>query len=611
MMTSVTDQKDKIQWWIVTRVPTKVKVVSREGEWETPSHRRDIVVDKPKGYEESRPAPVADFPDPDDLALFPRLTEEQRSKVATMAERRDLDPGETLFDQGVRDAPFYVVEEGSVDFFDTRPGEERYFAKCKAGTFVGDTAIFTGEPTIASCVAAEPCRVLMMSREDLRRLVAEYPDVGDLILQTMTARREWMEGFSYGQMRLIGSRFSREAFELRDFLSRNRIPHHWHDMETDEESQLLMEGLDIGREETPVLVRTQGVLRHPTLPVVARELGLRTQVGQQPYDLVVLGAGSAGLAAAVYGASEGLSTLAVDAYAPGGQAGTSSRIENYLGFPTGLSGDELAERATLQARKFGAVLSSLHGFRRLEADGSIKRVELEDDQVLEAHAVIIAIGAEYRRLPAEGAQDFEGSGIYYSATHAEALQCTGEEVIVVGGGNSAGQATLNLAGYARRVYLVVRRDSLTETMSRYLTDRIERNESIELVTNTELRAFHGEGGKLRAATAVDRRDGSERTLHTRAIFAMIGAVPRTEALQGAVGLDERGFVVTGEDAGRHPDFEHHWTGGDRQPYLLETTRPGVFAAGDARSGSTKRVASAVGEGSMAVTYVHQVLDPAS
>ena len=389
------------------------------------------MVDKPKGYEESRPAPVDDFPDPDDLALFPRLTEEQRSKVATMAEQRDLDPGETLFDQGVRDAPFYVVVEGSVDFFDTRPGEERYFAKCKAGTFVGDTAIFTGEPTIASCVAAEPCQVLMMSREDLRHLVAEYPDVGDLILQTMTARREWMEGFSYGQMRLIGSRFSREAFELRDFLSRNRIPHHWHDMETDEESQLLMEGLDIGREETPVLVRTQGVLRHPTLPAVAHELGLRTQVGQQPYDLVVLGAGPAGLAAAVYGASEGLRTLAVDAYAPGGQAGTSSRIENYLGFPTGLSGDELAERATLQARKFGAVLSSLHGFRRLKADGSIKRVELEDDQVLEAHAVIIATGAEYRRLPAEGAQDFEGSGIYYSATHAEALQCTGEEVIGV------------------------------------------------------------------------------------------------------------------------------------------------------------------------------------
>ena len=556
--------------------------------------------------EDGMPVPVDGFPDPDDLALFPRLTEDQRSKVATMAGRREFGPGEKLFDQGQRDAPFYVVEEGSVDFYDTRPGEERYFAKCKAGTFVGDTAIFTGEPTIASCVAAEPCRVLMMGREDLRRLVAEYPDVGDLILQTMTARREWMEGFSYGQMRLIGSRFSREAFELRDFLSRNRIPHRWHDMEADEESQTLMEGLGIDREETPVLVRAQGVLRHPTLPEVAGELGLRTQVEQRPYDLVVLGAGPAGLAAAVYGASEGLRTLVVDAYAPGGQAGTSSRIENYLGFPTGLSGDELAERATLQARKFGAVLSSLHGFRSLENNGQLKRVELEDGQRLEARSVVIATGAEYRRLPAEGAEDFEGSGIYYSATHAEALQCADEEVIVVGGGNSAGQAAINLAGYARRVYLVVRRGTLTETMSRYLVDRIERNDTVELVTNTELTAFHGEDGELRAATAVDRRDGSERTLETRAVFAMIGAVPRTEALQGAVGLDERGFVVTGEDAGRHPDFESHWTE-DRQPYLLETTRPGVFAAGDARSGSTKRVASAVGEGSMAVTYVHQVL----
>ena len=313
-------------------------------------------------------------------------------------------------------------------------------------------------------------------------------------------------------------------------------------------------------------------MRHPTLPDVAHELGLRTQVEQRLYDLVVLGAGPAGLAAAVYGASEGLRTLVVDAYAPGGQAGTSSRIENYLGFPTGLSGDELAERATLQARKFGAVLSSLHGFRRLEVDGSLKRMELEDGQRLEARAIVIATGAEYRRLPAEGAEDFEGSGIYYSATHAEALQCANEEVVVVGGGNSAGQAAINLAGYARRVYLVVRRGTLTETMSRYLVDRIERNDTIELVTNTELTAFHGEDGELRAATAVDRRDGSERTLETRAVFAMIGAVPRTEALQGAVGLDERGFVVTGEDAGRHPDFESHWTE-ERQPYLLETTPP--------------------------------------
>ena len=578
-----------------------------EGRRSTIDKREELISAAGEALENNAPVPVADFPDPDDLALFPRLTEDQRSKVSTMAERREFDPGEVLFEQGQRDAPFYVVEEGSVDFFDTRPGEERYFAKCKAGTFVGDTAIFTGEPTIASCVAAEPCQVLMMSREDLRRLVAEYPDVGDLILQTMTARREWMEGYSYGQMRLIGSRFSREAFEVRDFLSRNRIPYRWHDMEADEESQVLMEGLDIGSEETPVLVRTQGVLRHPTLPTVASELGLRTQVEQQPYDLVVLGAGPAGLAAAVYGASEGLNTLAVDAYAPGGQAGTSSRIENYLGFPTGLSGDELAERATLQARKFGAVLSSLHGFRSLEADGLLKRVELEDGQHLEAHAVIIATGAEYRRLPADGAQDFEGSGIYYSATHAEALQCAGEEVLVVGGGNSAGQAALNLARYASRVYLVIRRGSLEETMSRYLIDRIVRNDAIELVTDTELRAFHGENGELQAATAVDRRDDSERTLHTRAVFAMIGAIPRSEALQGAVGLDERGFVVTGEDASRHPDFGYHWTGEDRQPYLLETTRPGVFAVGDVRSGSTKRVASAVGEGSMAVTYVHQVL----
>ncbi|MGF1473387.1 MAG: FAD-dependent oxidoreductase [Rubrobacteraceae bacterium] len=571
-------------------------------------------MDDSKEQRGDRPAPVDDFPDPDDLALFPRLSGSQLQKVAARAGRRELGTGDLLFDQGQRDAPFYVVEEGSVDFYDTRPGDERYFAKCKAGTFVGDTAIFTGEPTVASCVAAEPCRVLMMSREELRRLVAEHPDVGDLILQTMTARREWLEGYGYGQVRLIGSRFSREAFELRNFLSRNRIPNRWHDIENDEESQVLLEGLGVRPEETPVLVRTQGVMRHPTLTDVAHELGLRATVEPEPYDLVVLGAGPAGLAASVYAASEGLNTLALDAYAPGGQAGTSSRIENYLGFPTGLSGDELAERATLQARKFGAVLSSLHGFRNLEAAGGdedgpneqLKTLELEDGQTLRARAVIIATGAEYRRLPAEGAEDFEGSGVYYAATYAEALQCAGDEVVVVGGGNSAGQAALNLARHARRVYLVVRRDSLVETMSRYLTDRIERNADIELVTNSELSAFHGEDGRMSAVTTVDSRDGTERTLEPRAVFAMIGAVPRTETLKGVVGLDERGFVVTGEDASRHPDFGRHWTD-VRQPYLLETTRPGVFAAGDARSGSTKRVASAVGEGSMVVTYVHRVL----
>jgi len=321
---------------------------------------------------------------------------------------------------------------------------------------------------------------------------------------------------------------------------------------------------------------------------------------------VVLGAGPAGLASAVYASSEGISTLVIERFAPGGQAGTSDRIENYLGFPTGLSGSDLTQRATLQAWKFGAVISSAHGgcrFSESDRDG-LWPLELEDGQQVRARFVVLAVGADYRRLPAEGAEAFEGRGLYYAATHLEALQASDEDVVVVGGGNSAGQAVVNLTSYARRIHLVVRR-ALSATMSRYLIDRIEAAGNVEIYEGHEVKAIHG-GDEIDGVTIVGR-DGSEHRLAATAVFAMIGASPRTDDLDGLVGLDDKGFIVTGEAARRHPSFAEHRGSSDGKPLLLETTRPNVFAVGDVRSASTKRVASAVGDGALVVRSLHEAL----
>ena len=549
------------------------------------------------------PTPVEAFLDPDDPVLFPRLTAAQIEQLAENAETLTMSPGEVLFEQAQRDTPFYVVLSGAIDVIDRQPDGDHYFTQCQPGTFAADISMFTGEPTLARGVIAEESSILALPPDALRALVASSTELGDLLLRTMITRREWLKGQGYGYELLIGRRSSGEAFAIRELLQRNLVPFSWHDIDTDAESQALLDRLGIGPDESPVLVRTHNVLRCPTVTQVADELGLRAQVDQQTFDVVVLGAGPAGLATAVYASSEGLTTLVIERFAPGGQAGTSARIENYLGFPTGLSGSDLTQRATLQARKFGAVISSAHeGCRVPESttDG-LRDLVLGDGQEVRARCVVLATGADYRRLPADGAERFEGSGLYYAATHLEALQASGEDVVVVGGGNSAGQAVVNLAAYARRIYLVVRR-SLTATMSRYLIDRIEAADNVEIWEGCEVTALHG-GDELEAVTLAGR-DQSERRLHTTAVFAMIGASPRTEDVVGLVGLDEKGFIVTGEDARHHPSFAEHRDGSDHQPLLLETTRPDLFAIGDVRSGSTKRVASAVGDGALVVRSMH-------
>jgi thioredoxin reductase (NADPH) len=550
------------------------------------------------------PTPVPGFLDPNHPTLFPRLTDAQIELMAERAETRSFSPGEILFEQGERDASFYVVISGAVDIIDRQPDGDHYFTQCQAGTFIGDISMFTGEPTLARGVVAEDSTLLVFSPDALRSLVAGAAELGDLLLRTMVVRREWLRDQGLGFERLIGKRSSGNAFAIRELLERNLVPFSWHDIDTDAESKVLLDRLGIGAEECPVLVRAHNVLRCPTVTQVADELGLRAKVDGRTFDVVVLGAGPAGLATAVYASSEGISTLVIERFAPGGQAGTSARIENYLGFPTGLSGSDLTQRATLQAWKFGAVISSAHEgcrFSESESDG-LRSLELADGQRLRTRFVVLAVGADYRRLPAEGAERFEGRGLYYAATHLEAIQCSGDDVVVVGGGNSAGQAVVNLTSHARRIHLVVRR-GLDATMSSYLIDRIQDAGNVEIHQACEVKALHGDD-EIEATTIV-HRDQTERRLDAKAVFAMIGAAPRTHDLEGFVGLDDKGFVVTGEDARRHQSFDDHAGGGDGQPLLLETTRPEVFAVGDVRSGSTKRVASAVGDGALAVRCMHQ------
>src|ERR671931_1408239 len=457
--------------------------------------------------------------------MYPRLSEAKIEKFATLGTRRTFAPGETLYAQGQRDAPFLVIEHGRVRVLDRKPGKVVWIAEADAGTFLGDIATFTGEPAIAECVADEQTDVISFDRSELRAMLAAWPEMAEPVLRTMMARREWHAEHGYGVLRLIAPRGSRRAFEVRDLLERNLVPVRWYDVDADPESAALLDTLGIPRSETPVLVRIDGILRNPSAAQVARTLGLRAEVDGETFDLVVLGAGPAGLAAAVYGASEGLRTFVAEAWAPGGQAGTSMRIENYLGLPTGITGTELARKATLQAQRFDAVLSSFHSAVEIVdgPEGTI-RVDLDDGQHVLGRTVLVATGARWRSLQAENIERFTGAGVYNLMGATDARRCEGQDVIVVGGGNSAGQAAAHLSRYARSVRIVIRRDGLARTMSPYLLDRIERSSNIEVVPKTEVAAVHG-NGTLEAVSLVDADNGRTERINAAAGFVVIGADP--------------------------------------------------------------------------------------
>ena len=546
------------------------------------------------------------LPDLGDEVMFPRLPDDKIARLAEAGERRSFAADEALYEQGERDTPFYVIEQGLVHLVDRQPGEEVVISKADSRTFLGDIAVFTGEPAMAACIAAEPTDVIAFTRAELREMLAGWPHFAEIVLRTLMARRAWHEGTGHGVLRLITPSGSRRAFQVRDLLERNLLPVRTYDLDEDPESAALLDTLAIPREETPVLVRNDCVLRNPSAAQVARELGLRADVDGQRFDLVVLGAGPAGLAAAVYGGSEGLRTLVVEAWGPGGQAGTSSRIENYLGFPTGISGVDLTRKATLQARRFDAMFSSFHSAVELaEGPEQLTRVDLDDGQYVLARSVVVATGARWRELEADGVQRLTGAGVFHAAMPSDARRCRDQDVIVVGGGNSAGQAIVQLASVARSVRVVVRSEGLSSTMSRYLVDRIESARNIEVMTETEVVAANGDQ-RLESVDLRRRGEAQPQRVDTPAMFVMIGADPCTEMVEGMLGVDPAGYLVCGKGAACH-EGPCRWPLADREPQLLETVRPGVFAAGDVRAGATKRVAGAVGDGALAVRFVHEAL----
>jgi thioredoxin reductase (NADPH) len=537
----------------------------------------------------------------------PTLREDQIEILSRYGQTRKTEAGQVLFRAGDPSNDFIVVLEGEVEMVDDFAGEARTIAVFLAGRFLGELNMLTGQGLYLSAVVRQGGKVLAISRERLKEVVTEEPNLSDIILKAFLARRSYLMRTGVG-LRIIGSRHSSDATRLREIAARNRLPHVWIELEEDPEAEALLERFGAKPSETPVTIwQGEDVLKNPTNAEFARTIGLKVDAPRErTYDLAVVGAGPAGLGASVYGASEGLSTLALESMALGGQAGTSSRIENYPGFPAGLSGFELASRVLVQADKFGARTAVPEEAVALKREDGHYRIGLSEGGEVAARSVIAATGARYRRLEVPRLGRFEGVSIHYAATEAEAQRCEGEEVAVVGGGNSAGQAALFLAGRTRRVYLLIRGDDLGKGMSRYLVDRVGDAENVELLANTEIRELLGED-RLDGVVVEDTRSGTRRTLGARALFVFIGAEANTGWLQGAVELDERGFVLTGRELDGSALDEDAWQGLSREPFLLETSMPGVFAAGDVRSGSVKRCASAVGEGSMAVMLVHQYL----
>ena len=539
--------------------------------------------------------------------MFPTLTSAQIERIAVHGRRRAVQRGEVLFQAGDAIMPFFVVATGEIEIVRPAGSEETLITVHKPGQFTGEVQMLFGRRTLVLARVLEPGEVIELDRDHLLALVQTDSELSEVIMRAFILRRVELIAHGFGDVVLIGSNHCAGTLRVKEFLTRNGHPYTYVDLDRDADVQSLLDQFHITAADVPVLIcRGELVLRRPTNREIAECLGFNATIDPTRLrDVVIVGAGPAGLAAAVYAASEGLDVLMIETSAPGGQAGSSSKIENYLGFPTGISGQALAARAYTQAQKFGAQAVVAQSATRLCCEQKPYAVEIDGGTRIPARTVIIATGAAYRKPEIVNLPRFEGTGVYYGATFMEAQLCAGEEVIVVGGGNSAGQAAVFLAQTARRVHMLVRASGLAESMSRYLIRRIEENPAIALRTQTEITALEG-GNHLERVYWRDKRSGETEVHAIRHVFLMTGAVPATAWLDGSLARDVKGFIKTGPDLLPDDLNAARWPPG-RLPHLLETSRPGVFAVGDVRAGSVKRVASAVGEGSIAIAFVHQVL----
>lgn len=538
--------------------------------------------------------------------IFPKLTPAQIGRIAAHGRTRSVQPGDVLIEQGDTSVPFFVVITGEVEIVRPFGTNETLITIHGDREFTGEVNMLSGRRSLVRVRASKPGEVIELDHKDLLGLVQTDSELSDILMRAFILRRVELIAAGVGDLILIGSVHSAGTLRIKEFLMRNGHPYSYIDLEQDPDVQNLLDSFQIVASDVPVLIcRGQVVLRNPSNQEIADCLGFNESIDQaQIRDLVVVGAGPTGLAAAVYGASEGLDVVVLETSSPGGQAGSSSKIENYLGFPTGISGQDLAGRAYIQAQKFGAKMLIAKA-TRIVCDHRPYIVEVENGNRIQARTVLIATGAQYRKLPLKNLSQFEGAGVYYGATFVERQLCGGDEIIIVGGGNSAGQAAVFLAQTAKRVHILVRSAGLAASMSRYLIRRIEESPNIIVQPHTEIVALEG-NHHLESVRWRNSETGRTEENKIRHVFVMTGADPNTGWLNGCIVLDEKGFINTGPDLSSENLSTAGWSL-KRQPYLLETSLPGIFAAGDVRGGSIKRVASAVGEGSTAISFVHKVI----
>lgn len=538
-----------------------------------------------------------------DDATFPILNEEEMASVKACGQIEKCRPGQVLFEAGEHPVDFFVVLSGSIEVFDTSGDKERLLLTSVPGSFIGNMAIFAGRPAIVACRAAEASEVVRLSIREVRHLLVLTPSLSEKWINALLRRSELIEANGLEGLRIFGPRTDAATLDVQEFLHRNGVAHHWIDS-ADPANASTVAALGPGPLCYPVVAWSRNILfQDPSLRELACRVGVARPIPSEAFDTVIVGGGPAGLGAAVYAASEGLKTVVLDRVGPGGQAGSSSRIENFAGFPAGLTGRDLALRTYLQALKFGAIFSAPVGVKNIRClEGGMHQVITDDGTVIRTRTVILAVGVSYRSPDVPRLNELRGLGVYYSATQVEALLCRDQPVHIIGAGNSAGQAAMYLSKYTDQVRLVVRGGDLHKSMSSYLSERVDVNPRIKVMLHTEMRALEGTS-RLERVHLENTQTGEKTIEESGGIFVFIGAKPCTDFLADTVKLDDKGFIVTGNDL----TSLNAWSETDRQPSALETSCPGIFAAGDCRSRTTKRVAFAIGDGALAVTCVHDLM----